>query len=317
MAKIYISYQREDQSFVVSLAQRLKESGHTLTYDVEELSAGVDWRTALDTGLKTSEIFIVVVSKSTQNSQYVLAEVGAARAYALESGRMLLIPLIIDDTPPPLSIQDLHAIIQRDKDLGVIAPKIEAAISAFMGRRAAKEAAASEATEKIQSNAASYIRVALDSLEKLEIRDRLISYLWYAVGFIALVLGIGFALYGLTIAGQQASLSTENLLMVTLKALVVIGLLGACAKYAFSLGKSYSCEALKAADRIHAIRFGEFYLRAFGDKTKWAELKEVFQHWNIDRTSNFSSLDTSQFDPKIVESLLELTKFLGQKKDGK
>ncbi|MNW15678.1 hypothetical protein D3C71_2142650 [compost metagenome] len=74
---------------------------------------------------------------------------------------------------------------------------------------------------------------------------------------------------------------------------------------------------MKAADRIHAIRFGEFYLRAFGDKTKWAELKEVFQHWNIDRTSNFSSLDTSQFDPKIVESLLELTKFLGQKKDGK
>ena len=259
----------------------------------------------------------MVVSQNTQYSQYVLSEVGAARAYALESGRMLLIPLIIDNTPPPLSIQDLHAIIQRDGDLSVIAPKIEVAISAFMGRRAAMEAAASEATEKIQSNAASYIKSALDSLQKLEIRDRTISYLWYVVGFFALILGIGFALYGLTMASQQASLSTENLLLLSLKALVVIGLLGACAKYAFSLGKSYSGEALKAADRIHAIRFGEFYLRAFGDKTKWADLKEVFQHWNIDRTSAFSSLDASQFDAKIVDSLLELTKFFDQKKDGK
>jgi hypothetical protein len=317
MARIYISYQRDDQPFVVELAQRLKNAGHTLTYDVDELSAGVDWRTALDTGLKTSEIFIVVVSKSTQRSQYVLAEVGAARAYALESGRMLLVPLIIDDTPPPLSIQDIHAIIQPDKNLDVIVPKIEGSISTFMGRRAAMEAAASEATEKIQSNAASYIKVALDSLEKLERRDRVISYVWYAVGFVALILGISFALYGLSMAGQQASLSTESLLLVALKALVVIGLLGACAKYAFSLGKSYSGEALKASDRIHAIRFGEFYLRAFGDKTKWDELKEVFQHWNIDRASSFSTLDSSQFDPKIVESLIELTKFLGTKKEGK
>lgn len=314
MARIYISYQRDDQPFVIELAQRLKNAGHTLTYDVDELSAGVDWRTALDTGLKTSEVFIVVVSKSTQRSQYVLAEVGAARAYALESGRMLLVPLIIDDTPPPLSIQDIHAIIQPNKDLDVIVPKIEGSISTFMGRRAAMEAAASEATEKIQSNAASYIKVALDSIERLERRDRMISYVWYAVGFIALILGISFALYGLSVVGQQAALSTESLLLVALKALVVIGLLGACAKYAFSLGKSYSGEALKASDRIHAIRFGEFYLRAFGDKTKWDELKEVFQHWNIDRASSFSTLDSSQFDPKILESLVELTKFLGTKK---
>ena len=317
MAKIYISYQRGDRHFVVDLAQRLKNAGHILSYDVDELSPGTDWRAALDTGLKTSEIFIVVISENTQRSQYVLAEVGAARAYALESGRMLLIPLIIDDTPPPPLIQDIHAIIQPDQNLDAIVPSIEASISSFMGRRAAKEAAASEATEKIQNNAASYIKVALDSLEKLELRDRVISYLWYIVGFGALILGITFALQGLSEASQQGALGTESLLLVALKALVVIGLLGACAKYAFPLGKSYSGEALKASDRIHAIRFGEFYLRAFGDKTKWDELREVFQHWNIDRTSSFSALETSQFDPKIVESLLEITKFFGAKREPK
>ena len=85
----------------------------------------------------------------------------------------------------------------------------------------------------------------------------------------------------------------------------------------FSLGKSYSSESLKSSDRIHAIRFGEFYLRAFGDKTKWEELKEVFQHWNIDRNSSFASLDVSQFDPKILESLTDLIKVVGGSKDEK
>ncbi len=317
MAKIYISYQRDDQSFVIELANRLKTAGHVLSYDVDELSAGTDWRTALDVGLKQSEIFIVVLSNNTQRSQYVLTEVGAARAYALESNRMLLVPIVIDDAPLPLSIQDVHAIIQPDRNLDEIIPKIERAISAFIGRRAAIESAASEAAEKIQSNAADYIRVAIDSLDRLERRDRLFSYVWYFLGFISLLLGIAFALRGLAIAGQQAEMQTESLVLVVLKAIVVIGLLGACAKYAFSLGKSYSSESLKSSDRIHAIRFGEFYLRAFGDKTKWEELKEVFQHWNIDRNSSFASLDVSQFDPKILESLTELIKTVAGSKDEK
>ncbi len=58
-------------------------------------------------------------------------------------------------------------------------------------------------------------------------------------------------------------------------------------------------------------------LPAFGAKTKWEELKEVFQHWNIDRSSSFSSLDSSSFDPKVVESLIELARILSPKNPSK
>ena len=317
MAKIYISYQTNDQPFVIELSSQLKEAGHTLFYDIAALTPGTEWRTVLDTGLKSSEVFIVIISKNTEKSQYVLTEVGAARAYALESGRMLILPIIIDNTPPPLSIGDIHAIVQPDRDLSQIIFKIESAISAFIGRRAAIETAATEAAEKIQTGATDYINVAINSLKKLEKRDRVLSYLWYSIGFVALIAGIGFTLYGLSLAGQQTSLHIENLTLVGLKTIVVIGLLGACAKYAFVLGKSYSSESLKSSDRIHAIRFGKFYLRAFGDKIKWDELKEVFQHWNIDRNSSFSTLDVSQIDPKIVESLLEFVKLASGKKNEK
>lgn len=317
MAKIYISYQRTDQSFVLELAQQLKAAGHSLTYDVDALSPGTDWRTALDQGLKSAEIFIVIISENTAKSQYVLAEVGAARAYAAESGRMLIVPVIIDNSPPPLSLQDIHAIIQPDQDVDEISQKIEVAVSAFIGRRAAIEVEASAVAQKLQTNAADFIRIAIDSLAHLEVRDRRLGYLWYSLGFLSLVVGIGFALRGLVATAHQTTLPTESLVLAALKALLVIGLLGACAKYAFSLGKSYASEALKCSDRIHAIRFGEFYLRAFGEKTQWTELKEVFQHWNIDRNSSFSTLDASSFDPKFIESIIEFTKLFQSKSGSK
>lgn len=317
MAKIYISYQRSDQPFVVELAQRLKVAGHTLDYDVDTLSPGTDWRAALDQGLKSAEVFIVVISESTTKSQYVLAEVGAARAYAAESGRMLIVPVIIDESPPPLALQDIHAIIQPDRNLDDISQKIEAAILVFIGRRAAIEVEASAVAQKLQTNAADYIKIAIDSLASLEVRDRWLGYLWYALGFLSLLVGIGFSLLGLVAASQQTALPTESLILAALKALLVIGLLGACAKYAFSLGKSYASEALKCSDRIHAIRFGEFYLRAFGERTQWSDLKEVFQHWNIDRSSSFSTLNTSSFDPKFIESMIEFAKLFSLKNSSK
>lgn len=317
MAKIYISYQRSDEPFVVALAERLKTAGHSLTYDVDALSPGTDWRAALDQGLKSSEVFIVIVSESINKSQYVLTEVGAARAYAAESGRMLIVPVIIDNSPPPLALQDIHAIMQPDKDLDEISRKIEGAISTFIGKRAAIDSAASAVAQKLQTNAADYIRVAIDSLAQLERRDRRLGYVWYFLGFISLIGGIYFALKGLAVASQENAIPTGNLLLAALKALIVIGLLGACAKYAFSLGKSYASEALKCSDRIHAIRFGEFYLRAFGERTQWLELKEVFQHWNIDRNSSFSTLDSSSFDPKFIESMIELAKLFPSKSASK
>lgn len=315
MAKIYISYQRADQSFVIKLAEELKAKGHQLSYDIDELTPGTEWRTALDAGLKNSEVFIVIVSQTTHKSQYLLAEVGAARAYALESNRMLLIPILIDNVSLPLTIQDIQAIIQPDRNIEKILSDVERAIASFIGRRTAIDVAETAAAEKIQSNSADYIRIAIDSLQKLEKRDRLLSYLWYFLGFASLLVGIGFSLSRLLHNSEVAIHGTENLVLLVLKAVVVISLLGAFTKYAFALGRSYSSESLKSSDRIHAIRFGDFYLRAFGDKMKWNELKEVFQHWNIDRNSSFASLDISQFDPKLLESILSLINATSLKND--
>lgn len=310
MATVYISYNQRDREFVSQIAERLRAQGHQITLDVDALSAGQDWRSALTVGLKNSEIFVVFLSRNSIESQFVLSEIGAARAYAAESDRMLMIPVVIDDIKIPPVIQDLHAIFTPGREVSEVVDRISSAISGFIGRRAAKEEQAAEVAERIEANAAEYIEEAIHSLEKLEHRNRLVGSSWYVAGFVALIVGIVFAFLSVATIASIAQRTWVDFAILSLKTIVVIGLLGACSKYAFTLGKSYVSESLKSADRIHAIAFGKFYLRVFSAKATWPELKDVFQHWNIDRTSSFSSLDPSQFDPKLVESIVEIARLV-------
>jgi hypothetical protein len=317
MAKIYISYSKRDSDFVTQVATRLREQGHQLIVDIEALSAGQDWRKSLTEGLKNSDVLVVFLSEYSIQSSYVLSEIGSARAYAADSGRMLLIPVIIDDINIPPVIQDLHAIRAPGRNVDQIAEQISSAVSGFIGRRAAEEEEAAAAAQRIEANAAEYITEAIQSLETLERRNRLAGNCWYVAGFLALILGISFAYVGVATLAALAERTWVEFAILSLKTIVVIGLLGACSKYAFTLGKSYISESLKSADRIHAISFGKFYLRVFSSNATWPELKEVFQHWNIDRASSFASLDVSQFDPKLVESMLEIARILAGKQSKK
>ena len=79
------------------MAERLKLVGNEITIDVESTSAGQDWRGRLSEGLRNAEVFIVLVSQSSIRSPFVQQELGAARAYAAESDRMLVVPVLIDD----------------------------------------------------------------------------------------------------------------------------------------------------------------------------------------------------------------------------
>lgn len=317
MARVYISYNQRDREFVAEVVERLRAEGHELILDVEALSAGQDWRRTLTEGLKSSEVFVVVVSQRSLESQFVLSEIGAARAYAAESDRMLMIPVIIDDIRVPAVIEDIHSIVAPERDADQVAERISSAISGFIGRRAAKEEEAAAVAQRIEANAAEYIGEAIQSLERLETRYRFVGSAWYVAGFVALILGIAFAFISVASVASSPGRTWVDFAILSLKTIVIVGLLGACSKYAFVLGRSYVSEALKSADRIHAISFGKFYLRVFSSTATWPELKEVFQHWNIDRASSFASLDSSHFDPRVIESVVEIARMMAGKQNEK
>jgi len=313
MARIYISYTSADREVANELAGGLTDKGHEVLMDVDTLVPGQNWRAVLTDALQSSEVFVSLLTENSTSSQYVLTELGAARAFMQSSKKMLVIPVVFEGIEIPSVISDIQVLRAAYLDIKSVVEKIDRAIASFIGRRAAEEKKEEEVKERIESNAATFIQDAIESLEKQESRNRRSGNIWYYLGYITLVAGIAFGFYSIT----QFSISTDmqwiRFAYLGLKSIIVVGLLIACSKYSFTLGKSYMSEALKGADRIHAISFGKFYLRAFGEKATWSELKEVFQHWNIDRNSAFSTLDTNQFDPKFLEAIIEVAKAASSK----
>lgn len=311
MSKIFISYGRPDAEFVRQLAEKLIIAGHEIFYDETVLVPGIDWRQSLSDGLKSADAFIVLLSESSLSSQFVLMEIGTARAYASEIGKPIIIPIAIDEIKIPLALQDIQILMAEDRDLDKILNFVNRALSILAGHEAAKAKKAEEVAKKIESNAQVYIEEAVSVQKMLEERNRRAGNIWYFLGFAALLVGICFAIFSLQNKPKESEWTVFATLLFT--NIVVIGFLGACSRYAFSLGKSYISESLKASDRIHAIAFGKFYLKAFGEKANWVELKEVFQHWNIDRASPFSKLDASQIDPQILTLIGRIASSLSPK----
>ena len=62
-------------------------------------------------------------------------------------------------------------------------------------------------------------------------------------------------------------------------------------------------ESLKSGERLHAIKFGEFYLDAYGADAEWDQIKEAFENWNISGSSAFSRKEAENTDSIIADSI--------------
>lgn len=322
MAKIYISYRHTDKDLTFKIVEELRKRGHEIVMDSTVMKVGQDWRKTLLEALKTADGVLVLITEYSLESKHVISEIGTARAFVGEnSDRKFLIPVIYGNIAIPNFIEDLYCIRLQDEDFEATIDKIDESISAFVGRSEAVKENETQERLQIELNAADYISIAKTELGTRERHNKMVAYLCYIIGFITLGVGLYFAIDGLkSISDLQKVLETHPnqvigiYIMAVIKSLLIIGLLIASSKYTFTLGKSFMHEALRNADRIHAISFGEFYLKAFNtESTSPTDIKEIFQHWNIDKSSSFMNLDAASYDPKFSESLLDIIKTLSGK----
>ena len=80
------------------------------------------------------------------------------------------------------------------------------------------------------------------------------------------------------------------------------------ARFLFLLGKSFMVEAIRCADRAHAIGLGRLYLSLYKSRFKWDELKDVLKSWNIDSGSAFISLDAKDIEPVSLDKVTSIFK---------
>lgn len=247
------------------------------------------------------------------------------RNYSVHSGNRLFLPVFspdlnLNDMPQSIaSIQGVRIGNPSIEEIFIAASKIDEAINLFLGKKIATNEKAQEIKEKIESSAPKYITETLSELNKRERYLKTVALLWYIIGFIALLSGVGVAVW-FSNNGIAAFSGKENwsiTIFYAIKSVFIIVLLIAASKYSFNLAKSYMSESLKIADRIHAISFGKFYLQVFNQQVEPTEIKEIFRDWNINnQTNTFSSQQSNDYDPKLIEKISELVeKIKGSSKD--
>ena len=308
MARIYVSHSSLDHKLAQDISSRLSEIGHELWAD-NYLKAGVDLRLKLRETLSTVDAILVLITKESANSRWVSSEVSAMRAYAKERGRGGVIPVWFDDVELPESVRDIQAIRANRNDLSGLISNISNAVENIVGATLAKEEKRKERRELLERVASDFIEKSQENLQKRERSYKNQANIWYFVSCSVLILGAGTSFWRAASINYNES-NLFSLLEVVVLGAISVGLIVGIAKFAFTLGKSFMVESLRNADRSHAISFGEFYLRSYGSDSDWTELKEAFQHWNIDTGSVFSSQKAEDFDPKVLETALALAKLL-------
>ena len=177
-----------------------------------------------------------------------------------------------------------------------------------------KERYNEESRKKIELTSMDYVSDALETLENKESQFHTMSKIWSGIGAISLVGAIVFFAY-LTLSSaisMPSSITWEFLAFAVFKGLIAVALLAGLAKYSFLLGNSYMQEALKNADRRHAINFGKFYLESYGAAAEWSQVKEAFEHWNITGTNAFKRSDESMPDISALEKAVGLVERAGK-----
>lgn len=71
MPRIFISYSRLDQAFARRLSDSLTELGADVWMDVEDIPAGMKWSSAIQQGLDTADIMLVIISPDSMASRNV------------------------------------------------------------------------------------------------------------------------------------------------------------------------------------------------------------------------------------------------------
>ena len=105
----FVSYSRADQIFALRLAEQLRAEGVNLWIDQLDIAAGERWDRAVEEALETAQGLLVLLSRTSVESENVLDEV----SYALSEQRRV-IPVLFENCEIPFRLRRLQYIDLTD-----------------------------------------------------------------------------------------------------------------------------------------------------------------------------------------------------------
>lgn len=330
MPSVFISYSDVDRNFAKLLSRELENRQIRVFFAADDISEGVIFESIIFRELRDADALLVLWSEGASQSPWVRRETQFFERVHDAGLDTPIIP-IYRDSPSHLptiikSIQAIDASGSVDpKDIAIL---VDDTLTRLLAEVARKKEMLEKQQKAISENGKTYLEDSLTSLRRRETILAVLAGCFYLLAFVILV---GGGYYAVTLAAPEVIASTQTTSEVVASGtpevttpaqttsevvtrlsaiLILIGFVGAGARFTFMLGRDFMNESIRVADRVHAIRYGQFYIKAFEDNIdfKWEELKEVLQHWNIDLGSSFKSQLVESITPQVVNSLIEAVK---------
>lgn len=91
---VFVSYTSKDGDFCRSFVEALKALGVDVWHDKKSLSAGTEWYAAVQREIEAREVFLILLTPTAWESQWVQAELRLAMAL-----RRRIVPVFLEPTP--------------------------------------------------------------------------------------------------------------------------------------------------------------------------------------------------------------------------
>jgi hypothetical protein len=105
MAKVFVSYSRDDLNFVQGFVQTLMSNGVDVWWDMSSLQGGDDWTDAIPQAIENCDICVVVLSPQSIQSDWVQKEY----TYAKNHGKRI-VPVLYQDCEIPFVLVNINYI---------------------------------------------------------------------------------------------------------------------------------------------------------------------------------------------------------------
>ena len=134
MAKVFLSYSREDQAAAKQLAACIDREGHQVWWD-RQIEGGSRFTAEIDRELKGADAVVVIWTKSSVESPWVQDEAAEGR----DSGR--LVPVLLGTDKPPLGFRQFQSIDFGDWGGEADPPALDALVRAIAQKGGEHQAA--------------------------------------------------------------------------------------------------------------------------------------------------------------------------------
>ena len=111
MAKIFISYAREDEATAETIYASLVNLGHSVWLDRKKLVPGQEWKMEIEKAIQSSDIFLACLSKhSVDKVGFVQTELRRALEVTdlMPEGKIYIIPVRLDECEVPFKLKNLQ-----------------------------------------------------------------------------------------------------------------------------------------------------------------------------------------------------------------